>query len=154
MMQWKQYLTSVSSTVSEEDIHLLELSFGVTMPEDAKRLLMSHQGQTPENHMIDSEELMPVMFGPVLISETPKAESDAYGIIRTHRLWAEYYEGLVPIAESGSSSNAFALDFSKDPKNPVVVFIDHEADPESEDALIFVASSVGELLDNLKSPAE
>lgn len=149
-MKWNQYLTSCSKEATDTDIAHLESVTGYTLPDDVKKLLKEHQGQIPEDCMIESDELVPVTFGPVLVANKSQSETSSYGIISTWKTWNSYHPGLLPIAESGGSGNVFALDFSNGSKPPKIVFIDHEADPADEDSVLFVANSIDELINRLE----
>jgi cell wall assembly regulator SMI1 len=145
---WEEYLDIPPA--KDEEIREAEQQLGMTFPEEFKHILKSFQGKTPIPNGIESEEVCKVTFGPIL--HVLQSEEPVYSIKRAKELWDRYYPNLLPIANSGDGC-IFAYDFSSGEENPPVVFVNAEADPEDEDedeGILFVASSLTELLSNLK----
>jgi cell wall assembly regulator SMI1 len=147
-VEWAEYLNI--SVASDEDIQRIENQLGIQFPEEFRQILKLAQGKTSIPSLIESEEVCKVVFGSIF-HVLPEVKS-SYSIKSMKDTWDEYYPYLLPIADSGDGC-FFAYDLRKGIENPPVVFINAEADPEDEDQsenLLFVASSLTELLSNLK----
>jgi hypothetical protein len=148
-IEWKEYLNIPVAT--DEDIHQIENQLGIRFPEEFKLILKLAQGKTSIPSLIESEEVCKVVFGSIF-HVLPEV-SPSYSIKSMKDTWDEYYPYLLPIADSGDGC-FFAYDLRKGIENPPVIFINAEADPEDEDQsenLLFVASSLTELLSNLQN---
>lgn len=149
-MTWQKYINTDLDAVTLNGLLVLESEIGFKFPDDVRTLIIKHQGQVPDKMMIESDELTPVQFGPVL--HASKNKSDINSIRYAFNKWSEFYKNLVPIARSGQSGCVFALDYRTNSANPAVVFIDANTDPEDQDSVLFVANNITELLNNLSGP--
>jgi SMI1 / KNR4 family (SUKH-1) len=147
-IKWEEYLNIPVAT--DEDIQQMERQLKIKFPEEYKQLLKLAQGKFPSPRFIESEEVCQVPFGSIFhVLEDVKP---AFSIKYMKDIWDEYYPYLLPIADAGSAC-FFAYDLRKGAENPPIVFINAEADPEDEDQsenILFVASSLNELLSNLR----
>lgn len=146
-VEWEEYLNI--PVASDEDIQRIESLFGMVFPEEFKQVLKSFQGKAPFPEIIESEEVCEVPFGPIfhVLSEI----KPSYSVEHVKRRWDRYYPNLLPIADSGDGC-FFAYDLSQDEKNPPVIFVNAEANPEDGDdeGILFVSNNLTELLSNLK----
>jgi cell wall assembly regulator SMI1 len=147
-IKWKEYLEI--PVANDEDIRQIESQLGIPFPKEFKQILKLAQGKTSIPSLIESEEVCQVVFGSIF-HVLPEV-SPSYSIKSMKDTWDEYYPYLLPIADSGDGC-FFAYDLRKGIENPPVIFVNAEADPEDEDQsenLLFVASSLTELLSNLR----
>jgi cell wall assembly regulator SMI1 len=145
-IEWEEYLEI--PVASNEDIQRIENQLGIPFPEEFKQVLKLAQGKSSIPEVIESEELSEVTFGTIF-HVLPEVEP-AYSITQKKEIWDKYIPNLLPIADSGDGC-FFAYDMRKETENPPVVFINADADPEDEsESILFVASSLTELLSNLK----
>ncbi len=149
-MKWKHYVKPATGPASQDDIERVESVLGVKLPDGFVRVARQHQGQTPELEIIESDELNPVPFGPLLhFLANPTKEQAVYGMLQRREKWIGWYPNLIPIASSGGGASVFAYDYRRDRENPPVVFINSDVPPDDEDAVLFVANSFDELIGNL-----
>lgn len=142
---WEDYLGLPPATVVQ--VEKVERQLGIRFPEDFRRVLIAHQGQNPVPASLSTERLHPVNLGPVYhVLDTPN-DFATYAILNAANTWRPHYPGVVPVIDSGGG-NCVAYDFTT--KEPTLVFIHHEADPSDPEALIPVARSFADLLNQLR----
>lgn len=147
-IDWEDYVEPALADASKEDIDNLEKKTGFFLPDDYKELIIHSQGKCPSRELIESEELAPVPFGPLYhIKEECTEELLSYAVLRKWNKWKDVYSNLLPIADAGGGASFFAYDFSSN--EPRIIFVNTEEEPDNEDAILFVANSITELIENL-----
>jgi SMI1-KNR4 cell-wall len=145
-IEWKECLKIPVAT--DEDIHQMENQLKILFPEEFKQILKLAQGKSPIPKLVELGENHTALFRAIF--HVLPEECSGYSIKRTKETWDEYFPCLLPIADAGDSC-FFAYDLRQESENPPVVFINSDADPDDEnESIIFVASSLTELLSNLK----
>ena len=150
-VKWENYVVPALDMATTKDVAAMEGLLGIKFPEDYKALILENQGKCPDKEMVESDEINPVPFGPLFHIQTECDKShELYGVAKRWEKWNKIYEKKVPIADSAGSGAFFAYDYNVSADNPPIVFIDTGLAPDDEDAVLLVASSINELVSNLK----
>jgi cell wall assembly regulator SMI1 len=149
-VKWLDYIDPPIKEATLIDVTNLEAQLEVSLPQDYKDLILTNQGKCPDKEIIESSELSPVPFGPLLhIIEDCSKEQSLYGVLRKWNKWKDIYQKKIPIADCANSGCFFAYDFNAGSEDPPIVFVNVEEEPGDEDAILFVAKNISDLIDSL-----
>lgn len=133
-IEWRYIKTSVS----EENIVMVEKKIGFQLPRDYVKLVMKYNGGRPRPKRFDTNDSFDRVFKS-LISLNPNDPGNLFSVLEW--LGDRIQRSLVPIAED-PSGNYLCYDFSR--SKPIVVFWSNESR-----SIEFVSNSIDELLDQL-----
>ena len=149
-ISWEEYVDPPLGEARIADVSHLEAILGVKLPQDYKGLVRRNQGKYPSKETVVCGELSSTPFGPLFhIMKKCTDEQLLYSVLNKWEKWAKIYEGIVPIADSAGTGCFFAYDYRKSKDNPPVVFVDVEEDPDDDDAILYVANSLTEVIEAL-----
>lgn len=147
---WENYVYPLLREATLNDVEKLESIIGVNFPKDYKDLVVQNQGKRPNRETVVSGELSSATFGPLLhVLDDCSQEQSLYSVIKKWKKWRDIYLHIVPIADSAGTGCFFAYDYSNHKENPPVVFVDVETDPDDDDAILFVADSLSDVVSAL-----
>jgi hypothetical protein len=143
---WSPYVWPNLCPATLKEIHEIEALWGVSLPEDYKKVATIYQGCTPRPNgikVLDGTTGVGVLLTVSANSTMPEESVQwAYDFLREH-----IPLGLYPFARN-IGSNYFCFDYRQTPRNPRIVFIYPEG--EGEDAILFVADNFTQFLNSLK----
>ncbi len=137
MVNWEYYLWDGDRPASEADLKRVEGELGVRLPADYWAVVRLQQGKTPDPYRFDFiEDGRPASaaMGPLFHFLAPgkAGPNENYGLLQNLALRREQLPpGVIPFSEDGSG-NQLAFDYRADKDAPPVVFVNHDAQVESE----------------------
>jgi cell wall assembly regulator SMI1 len=144
-VRWIPRIWKSPRPATPHEVQVLEKEWGVRLPEDYKRIAMTHQGMAPEPCVLDMGGGNTVVSELLTISEDE--EFRAYSMSDTHALLEPYLpERVYPFA-STATGDFICFDYRHDPEAPGVVF--YFAEAMGVEAIHPVAGSFSEFLSRL-----
>jgi len=159
-IEWEGYLRLDGQPLdgaTDADIEELEAFLDTELPEDLKKLVKKHQGQTPSNLSVELPEggvrgfacLLHAIFEPPVPDEI-----EGYGIDWVTTVTEEELGHENIVAFGDSSNSVYALDYGVDETNPPVVFIDADMTADNPESKRRLASSVTEFFEKFETSPE
>lgn len=125
-LRWRKYLWDEPRLATPQEFEQLELQWGVTLPEEYKRVAAAHQGMTPEPGVFDVGRGTHVISVFLTVSgETGQDDYSAMGAFEV--LKPHVPAGLYPFAETPGGEYV-CFDYRESQLQPRVVLITVEMD--------------------------
>jgi cell wall assembly regulator SMI1 len=143
---WENYVWDSPRPATLDEIEALEREWGITFPDDYKRVVMKHQGMTPTPYVIDiGSNSNNVICELMTISVDGQQRS--YAMRHVYQLIKNLVPaGIYPFAGTGTG-DYICFDYRTSATAPKVIFYFTEA--PGEEALYPVADSFTDFLSKL-----
>lgn len=138
---------STHGKVQKEIIEHIEKRLGIPFPEDYKECARINHGGTPVPDTFDLEEYGEGVVNRLLSfnEDSPIYILNTWESLKTvHKQPKE----IIPFAND-PFGNIYCFDYRESESNPVIVFYDHETDPDDDMALTYVCDTFTELIESL-----
>lgn len=141
-ISWKPRVWKTMRPATLEDIAKVEQEWGVSLPDDYKRLAITHQGMMPTPDVLD------IGRGNTVVSELLTLSFDeehwASSMLDIYPAIRDYIpQGIYPFMSTGAG-DFICFDYRSDPNAPKVVF--YFTEEAGERAIHWVANSFTEFL--------
>jgi hypothetical protein len=142
---WRNYIWTQPHPAKPDEIVSLEQFWGVTLPDDYKRVISMHQGMSPHPNAFTIGRGENVIASLLVVS--PDSQQRAYSIADTYmQVKPHVPNGIYPFAVTGTG-DYICFDYRGSPHAPKIVFYFSES--ASEEALHPLAKSFSDLLTKL-----
>jgi cell wall assembly regulator SMI1 len=142
-VRWLKYLWDEPRLATPQEFEQLEHRWGVSLPEEYKRVAAAHQGMTPEPGVFDVGRGTNVIS--LLLTVSGETSQDDYSALGAFEVLKPHVpEGLYPFAETPGGEYV-CFDYRESQRRPRVVLITVEMDIHP------IASSFSEFLSALHS---
>lgn len=120
-IQWKPYIWDAPRPATPQEIALLEQEWGVTLPNEYKKLISINQGMTPSPCIFSYGKIEDVMSVLLTLITDPKHK--AYAISDSYRLLKQHVPaGIYPFAMTPGSEH-LCFDYRDAPDEPRIVLV-------------------------------
>lgn len=156
-IKWEPFLTVDGEPLrpaTDQDLDEIEAYLGLSLPQDFRELVKSHQGQIPTNLEIGRPSGSKPGFSCVLHALTGDDgipdDLESYAIDwMTEVVQDELgYRDVVVFSRKGNS--IFALDFSDDTTHPSVVLIDGDCEADDPSAKTVLAETITDFFERFE----
>ncbi|MBN1206995.1 MAG: SMI1/KNR4 family protein [Myxococcaceae bacterium] len=142
---WRQYLWNEPHPASPDELASIERQWGVTLPDDYKTIISTHQGMSPRPNTFDVGRGENVIAALLLVS--PDEQHRAYSIKDTYtQVKPHVPEGIYPFAVTGTG-DYLCFDYRESAHVPKIVF--YFTEDSGEEALYPIANDFSGLLARL-----
>ncbi len=140
-IRWKPHLRDEPHPIDVSQIHPIEQSWGVRLPEVYKQLVSQYQGMAPEPCVFNVGEGEDVFND--LLTITPIEERESYSVMHVYGVLEPHLPtGLFPFGRT-SGGEYLCFDYRDSPDEPRVVLVTVEM------SILPVANNLQEFLDGL-----
>lgn len=140
-ISWEPYVWDAPHPVAPGELETLEQQWGVSLPSEYRSIVSTHQGMTPNPHIIDIGRGDSSICAFLTISEDEL--SRVYSIRDAHNLMKPHTPpGIYPFALTGSGEYV-CFDYRAAPIQPRIIFVTVEMD------IFPIANSFSEFLEKL-----
>jgi cell wall assembly regulator SMI1 len=120
-IRWKPYVWDAPRPATSQDIALLEVEWGVRLPDEYKKLLSKNQGMTPGPCIFNVGKVEDVMS--VLLTLVTDPKHKAYAIRDSYRILKQHVPaGIHPFAMTPGSEH-LCFDYRGSPDKPRIVLV-------------------------------
>lgn len=138
---WRPYARDVPAEADPHSIEALEQQWGVSLPEDYKRIVSKHQGMTPHPSSFSIGKGENVFCA--LLAVTHDERWDAYSLLSEYKNLQRYIPtGVYPFGTT-SGGESLCFDYREGSNQPPVVLVTVEGDIHR------IAGSFADFLDKL-----